>query len=275
MSDSPAATVSGGPPLASGAILCHRSGPVVTVLLNKPDALNALDLAMWQDLAAVFEALSVDKDVACVVLGSAGGTVFAAGADITEFETIRSTPAEAKAYDLVWRRALSAVYDCPHPVVVSIGGACIGGGLVLAAMGDIRVAAESARFGVPINRLSVVLAYPELANLMRRAGSANLLEMLLEGRIMGAADALTKGLINRVVADNALAGEVEATVRRITAGAPLANRWHKAFVRRLESGNGPVSAAELDECYEFLETEDYREGLRAFTEKRRPRFRGL
>ncbi|KJS37939.1 MAG: enoyl-CoA hydratase [Rhodospirillaceae bacterium BRH_c57] len=254
-------------------ILSTRDGVVATVTLNKPEKLNALDLPMWEGLAAAFEAINADMDVQCVVLRGAGGKAFAAGADITEFDTVRATPAQAKDYDVVMRRALTAVQTCPHPVVVQIDGACVGGGLELAAMGDLRICGESSRFGVPINRISVVMAYPEISGLLRHAGPSSVLEILLEGKIVGALDAVRMGLVNRMVADDAVADEVAATVKRITGGAPLVNRWHKAFVRRLSSPT-PVTHTELDACYEFLETEDYKEGVAAFRAKRRPDFRG-
>lgn len=253
-------------------ILSTREGVVATVTLNKPDKLNALDLPMWQGLAGAFEAINADRDIHCVVLKGAG-KAFAAGADIGEFDTVRATAAQAKDYDRVMRRALQAVRECPHPVVVQIDGACVGGGLELACMADLRICGESARFGVPINRIGVVMAYPEIAGLLRHASSSSVLEILLEGKIIGAPEALRMGLVNRVVSDGQVADEVAATVGRITAGAPLVNRWHKAFVRRL-ADPAPISATELDVCYEFLATEDYQEGLSAFREKRKPLFRG-
>ncbi len=258
----------------TGPILTTRDGVVTTVGLNKPDKLNAMDLPMWQGLAETFEAINADDGVRCVVLKGEGGKAFAAGADIGEFETVRKDAVQAKDYDLVMRRALDAVRACPHPVVVRIDGACVGGGLELASMADIRICGESSRFGVPINRIGVVMAYPEIQGLLRHASPASVLEILLEGKIVGAADALRMGLVNRVVGDALVGDEVAATVKRIIAGAPLVNRWHKAFVRRLTTNPDAITAEELDTCYEFLATEDYREGLGAFTQKRRPAFKG-
>jgi len=257
----------------SGPIVLERDGALATVILNKPEKLNALDLPMWQGLAEAFEEVNDDGNVHCVILRGAGGKAFAAGADIAEFDTVRATAEQAMSYDQVMRRALEAVRTCPHPVVVRIDGACVGGGLELAAMGDIRICGEGARFGVPINRISVVMAYPEIAGLLRHAGPSSVLEILLEGKVVGAAEAHHMGLVNRVVPDDQLTEEVAATVKRILSGAPKVNRWHKAFVRRL-ANPAPISDRELDECYEFLATEDYREGLAAFKAKRKPDFRG-
>jgi enoyl-CoA hydratase/carnithine racemase len=154
-----------------------------------------------------------------------------------------------------------------------IHGACTGGGLELATMCDLRITGESGRFGIPINRIGVVLGYPEYRAFLELVGRAVALELLLEGRVIGAAEAQAKGLVNRVVPDAALADEVAATVRRIAAGAPLANRWHKKFAERLADPRA-LTEAEYREPYDAVETEDYREGTRAFLEKRKPVFRG-
>lgn len=254
-------------------ILIHRDGALATVVLNRPDKMNALNLAMWRGLGDAFGGLAGDSSVRCVVLRGAGTQAFAPGADIAEFDTDRATPGQAKAYDEIMRGALAQVRDCPHPTIAMIHGPCVGGGLELAAMCDLRIAAESGRFGVPIGRISVVMAYPEIGAIQRLIGPARTLEILLEAKIIDAAEALRWGLVNRVVADNGLEAEVLASVKRITAGAPLVHGWHKRFVRRLGDGQ-PLGAAELDECYRFLETDDYREGLAAFKDKRKPEFKG-
>ncbi|WP_142848108.1 enoyl-CoA hydratase/isomerase family protein [Telmatospirillum sp. J64-1] len=248
-------------------------GGIATVVVNRPDRMNALNKAVWVGLAEAFEALAADPAVRVVVLRGAGEKAFAPGADIDEFETERADAAQAKAYDVIMRRALDAVRTCPHPTIAMIYGPCVGGGLELACMCDLRIAGESGRFGVPINRISVVMAYPEIAAIQRLVGSARAKEILLEGRVFDAAEALQKGLLTRVVPDEALAEEVQATARRIAAGAPLANRWHKAFVDRL-CDSAPITESELDECYDFLSTRDYREGLAAFHAKRKPDFTG-
>lgn len=258
----------------SDVIQVLKEGPVATVVLNRPERMNALNLPMWQGLAEAFEALAQDASVRAVVLRGAGYKAFAPGADIDEFDTLRATARQARDYDVVMRRALDAVSDCPQPVVALIFGPCVGGGLELACCCDLRISARSGRFGVPINKISVVMAYPELAAIVRLAGPAVASEILLEGRIMEAGEALSKGLLTRVAEDAAAEAEANATAKRIANGAPLANRWHKAFIRRLGRDPAAITAAELDECYAFIDTADYREGMAAFREKRRPVFKG-
>jgi len=251
----------------------RRDGAVVTVILNRPDKMNALNLPIWRGLAEVFEVLNADDGIRCVILRGAGEQAFAPGADITEFETLRANAQQARDYDAVMRRALALVAACPHPTIAQIYGPCVGGGLELAAQCDLRLSAASGKFGVPVGKISVVMGQPEIAGVMRLAGTARALEILLEARVFGPEEALAMNLIHRILPDEGLEAEVQATARRITANAPLVNRWHKEFVRRMHD-NTPLSQAELDRAYDFLSTNDYQEGMAAFAEKRRPQFKG-
>lgn len=255
------------------AVLLRREGGLATVTLNRPDKLNALNLPAWKRLGDIMEALGADATVRCVVIRGAGGKAFAAGADISEFASERATSAQAEAYDQWVNRATKSILDCPHPVVAMIEGACAGGGLELASTCDIRICGASSRFGVPINRLGLTIAYPELKAFLALAGRAVVLEVLLEGRIMAADEAYAKGLVTRVVPDDRVEAEAYATAQRIAEGAPLVNRWHKRFIRRLESGV-PLTRADVDENYACYDTEDFRIGVRAFLEKTKPEFKG-
>lgn len=259
----------------SGEILVVRDGDVATVTLSNPPKLNALTVAMWRELAQAFDTLSADDGLRCVVLRGAGTEAFAAGADIAEFATERNTVEQGKVYhrELV-HGALRAVGECRHPTVAMIHGACAGGGLELACQCDLRLAGKSARFGVPINRLGFAIAWDELAALLPLIGRAAALEILVEGRMWGAQEAYDKGLLTRLVDDEALDGETAATVRRIADGAPLVARWHKQFIRRLTPQPEPLTAAERDANFDYFNTEDYRIGYDAFLAKRKPRFAG-
>jgi enoyl-CoA hydratase/carnithine racemase len=254
-------------------ILVAREGAIATVTLNKPDKLNALDKAMWLQLGAAMRALDADDAVRCIVLRGAGDKAFAAGADISEFHSQRANAKQAKQYGEEIAGTMHAVADCRHPTVALIQGACVGGGLEVASQCDLRIAGESARFGVPIKNLGLVVAYAEMQGLMALAGRAATLEILLEGRIFGAREAFDKGLLNRVVPDDKVVEETYAMARRIAEGAPLVARWHKKFARRLADPR-PLGDAEYDESYACFDTEDYRTGVAAFLAKKKPEFRG-
>jgi len=256
----------------SDVVLLSRDDDIARVTLNRPDRLNALDKAMWQRLSELVAEVAGDGGVRCVIVGGAG-SAFGAGADVAEFATERDTPAKAAAYAAVMGGALQALRDCPVPTVAQIHGACAGAGLEIAIHCDLRIAADSSRFGAPVQRLGITMPYPEIAALVELVGHATALEILLEGRLFGAREAYEKGLVSRVVPEASLDEEVKATARRIADGAPLVHRWHKKFVRRLLDP-APLSAAEIAESYAACDTEDYRAGISAFLVKEKPSFRG-
>jgi enoyl-CoA hydratase/carnithine racemase len=255
------------------SVLVTRDGAVATVTLNKPERLNALDKGMWRALGESFRAFDGDESLRCVVLRGAGDKAFAAGADIAEFAAERADVAQAREYDRVVNPVLEAIAHCRHPVVAMIRGACVGGGLEVAAVCDLRICGESSRFGIPVKNLGLVVAYGELAGLIDLVGRATALEIVLEGRVFGAQEAKEKGLVNKVVPDDKVEEETAATVRRITEGAPLVARWHKRFARRLADPR-PLTPEEYDESFACFGTEDFRIGYRAFLAKRKPEFRG-
>jgi enoyl-CoA hydratase/carnithine racemase len=259
--------------MTSKPILVAREGAIATVTLNKPEKRNALDKAMWLELGAAMRSLDADDSVRCIVLRGAGDAAFAAGADISEFHSERADSRQAKRYGEEIAGTMHAVAECRHPTLALIQGACVGGGLEIASQCDLRIAGESARFGVPIKNLGLVVAYAEMQGLMDLAGRSGALEILLEGRVFGAREAYEKGLLTRVVPDDQVVEEAYAAARRIAEGAPLVARWHKKFARRLADPR-PLAAAEYDESYACFDTEDYRTGVAAFLAKKKPEFRG-
>ena len=257
----------------SQTVLVERADDIATVILNAPEKLNALSRGTWERLADVMAGLSAEDDLRCIVVRGAGDRAFAAGADIGEFETERSDPESCKAYSRMVARTMNTVAECRHPTIALIKGACVGGGLEIACCCDLRICGESSRFGIPVNRLGLVMAHAELKMLLDLVGRAQALEILLEGRVFGAAEAKEKGLVNRVVPDADVEDEVYAAAGRIAAGAPLVARWHKRFARRLLDPR-PLTEKEVDEGIACFETEDYRIGTRAFLEKKTPVFKG-
>ena len=228
---------------------------------------------MWASLGETVERLSADESLRCLIIRGAGEKSFSPGNDIAEFASERSNKAQATEYGKVMHRTADALANCRHPMIAQIHGICVGGGLEIAALCDLRICGESSRFGAPIKNLGLVMAYAEMAPLVRLVGPSTALEILLEGRIFDAAEAREKRLVTRVVPDDQVASEVRAAAQRIADGAPLVARWHKKFARRLADGT-PLTAAELDECFDCFNTEDFRIGYAAFLAKQKPEFIG-
>ena len=257
----------------AGQVRIERDGAIATVVLDRPEKLNALTRAMWAALGEAVDALSADDAVRCVIVRGAGEKAFSPGNDIGEFATQRSNKAQAREYGRTMHATAHALARCRHPLVAQIHGICVGGGLEIAALCDLRICGASSRFGAPIKNLGLVMAYDEMAPLVKLVGSAVALEILLEGRVFDAAEAMQKGLVTRVVPDDQVAAEARASAERIAEGAPLVARWHKKFAQRLAQ-NRPLSDAERDECFDCFDTEDFRAGYAAFLAKAKPAFKG-
>ena len=226
----------------SSLILVERDGATATVVLNQPAKLNALSRASWSELGARMRELSADTDLRCVVLRGAGTRAFGAGADIAEFPEVRADSTQGKAYGELVASTMQAIGNCMHPTIAMIHGVCVGGGLEVALMCDLRVCGEGSRFGIPINRLGLTMGYGELMGLLAVVGPAVALEMLLEGRVFDAREALDKGLVQRVVAD----GQVEieslrhggARRCRCATGCALAQAVHSPLAVARKSLRG-------------------------------------
>jgi enoyl-CoA hydratase/carnithine racemase len=254
-------------------ILVQRDGAIATVVLNRPHKLNALTKPMWRALGQAIDQLSADEAVRCIVLRGAGEKAFSPGNDIAEFASERSNKAQAIDYGAIMHATAQAFERCRHPIVAQIHGICVGGGLEIAALADIRICGQSSRFGAPIKNLGLVMAYAEMAPLVRLVGPSVALEILLEGRIFDAAEAKEKGLVTRIVGDADVEAEARETAQRIAEGAPLVARWHKKFARRLADPR-PLTDAERDECFDCFDSEDFRIGYAAFLAKAKPGFVG-
>ncbi|HUH60414.1 MAG TPA: enoyl-CoA hydratase-related protein [Candidimonas sp.] len=258
----------------AGKVLVTYDGAIAFVTLSHPGRLNAITVAMWNSLTAVFTELSTNTRLRCVVIRGDDGN-FAAGADIREFPRERADRAGVVHYHTrILAPALDAIANCLHPVVAQIEGVCVGGGLEIASRCDLRIAASSARFGVPINRLGFPMAPDEMRGLLELAGRAVTLELLLEGRVFDAAEAMSKGLLTRVLPDHQLKDDVMLTAQRLAAGAPLAARINKQTAARLRHGSEALTPAELRFMFDYAESRDHREGVVAFLAGRKPIFTG-
>lgn len=248
----------------------RRAGTIAFLTLNRPERRNAFHRATWVELAETVERLNRDLELRCLIIAGAGPD-FSPGNDISRFAAERGTTEAARAYDADIRRATAALLACPVPVVAAIKGNCVGGGLVIAACCDIRLGDPTARFGVPVGRLGLVLAQPEMMLVMAIAGPALLAEFLYEGRVIAAEEALQRGIVNRLSAE--VDAEAEGVATRIAGMAPLSTRWHKAFLRQVLSGR-PIGETALAEAYACYSTRDFAEGWQAFLAKRLPDFKG-
>lgn len=259
---------------SSATIKVDVSEQVARVILSNPDRLNAITIGMWRQLTTVFAELSATSDLRCVVI-QGDHENFAAGADIREFPRWRATNDDVIAYHTqILAPALNAISSCVHPVVALIKGVCVGGGLEIASQCDLRFAAKTSRFGVPINQLGFPMAPDEMRGLLALAGPAVTLEILLEGRVFDAPEAHAKGLLTRVIDDVALDDHVQGVVQRLVRGAPLAARINKETVKRLTASKKPLDLAETQHFFRYAESQDHREGVRAFLAGQRPVFTG-
>lgn len=253
-------------------IRMERDGAVGRLLLDNPAKRNATELAMYAAIPGAVARLLADPGLRVVVLRGAGDQAFGAGSDISEFAR-RRIGDDAAAYNAVEERATAALRSIPVPVVALIHGPCMGGGLGLALCADLRWAAEDATFAVPPGKLGI--GYPvEAARRLREiVGPAVAKELLFTARTVDAAEARTLGLVNRVVAKAELDREVEHLAQQIARLAPGTLRAAKLAVDAREDDAASSAAAEsaVLGCYH---SEDYREGITAFLEKRRPRFSG-
>jgi enoyl-CoA hydratase/carnithine racemase len=255
------------------AVLVERDGDIATVIFNRPDKLNAFTKAMWERLGKVIDELSHDSGLRCIVFRGAGDRAFSPGNDISEFADERSNSAQAEAYGMLMNTAIEAIRACTIPKVAMIKGVCVGGGLEIAGLCDIRICGETSRFGAPISKLGLVMGFQELGVLRDLVGAAGALEILLEGRILDAPEALQKGIVSRVVPDEEVETEAMATARRVADGAPLVHRWHRKFLDRLADPT-PLTEEEIKEAYACFDTEDFKTGYQAFLDKIKPDFKG-
>ena len=259
----------------SDHILVQHDGPVATVVFNRPKMRNAISLAMWMEIASVTQQLGKDDAVRAIVYRGAGTEAFASGADISEFEENRKDLATAANYNAQTEAAYRTVRECPKPTVAMIFGYCMGGAMAIAMACDFRFAATGSKFGIPAARLSIIYGLDPVHQLVDLVGPSYAKDILYSARTVEAEEALRIGFIQRLVA----AGELEAVtydyLKKVSTNAPLSIRGTKAQVQAIFEGITDAHRARLKELgAETVGSEDYREGTRAFMEKRSPRFQG-
>lgn len=258
----------------SEELITERRGPVQWVTFNRPEARNAMTWGMYERLVEVCQAVESDRSVKAMVLTGAGGRAFVAGTDISQFRAF-ATERDALDYEARGNRVMSVLESVRVPTVAAIAGACTGAGAVIAACCDIRIAAASARFGVPVGRtLGNCLSMPNLARLTALAGFPRVEDMVLRARLLDAPSLLQAGMVSEVVAaEEALPARAQELAEELASKAPLTLWATKEGLRRLRSRLVP-DASDSDLVVACYMSRDFREGVDAFLAKRAPEWRG-
>lgn len=259
--------------MAAANLRSERDERVLTLIVDRPAALNALNEAVLTELEAALDDAAGDAAIGALVVTGAGEKAFVAGADIAAMEQMSA--AEAKQFAALGQRVFRKIELLPQPVIAAVNGFALGGGLELALACDVIFAAANARFGQPEINLGIIPGFGGTQRLPRRVGVARAREMIYSGDMIGADEALRIGLVNRVAAAGEVVGEARRFAAALAAKAPLAMRQAKAAIGAggdLDLDNGGRYESEaFGLCFA---SEDRREGMRAFLEKRKAVFAG-
>jgi enoyl-CoA hydratase/carnithine racemase len=258
--------------MATDVLLTSRDGDVVTITLNRPEKRNAMTVPMLMALRSVFHELAATTDVRAVILAGAG-KAFCAGLDLKEMGLARKPDGTVEYPDI--EDALHALEHCPLPTIAMMQGDAIAGGLELALHCDLRVAGASARMGMPLARIGLVVPYPLTQKLLDTVGTVKTKEMLFTGTLLDAESAKIAGLVTRVVPDAELETATRALAAEIAANAPLSIRTMKAAISEANGFRSLTPSPGLSaQSAATRRSEDLQEGLRAVFEKRRATFKG-
>jgi enoyl-CoA hydratase/carnithine racemase len=253
----------------------EKRGAVGWIVFNQPAKRNAINDAMWRAIPPALQRFEADAEVRCVVFRGAGTEAFAAGADISEFEKVRSDKGAVVQYDDLLDQVLHSIQDSLKPSVAMIHGFCMGGGLEIAIACDLRYSGASGQFGIPAAKLGLAYNVEGHKRLLETVGHAWAREIMFLGRRYGAEDALAMGLVHRVLPDAELESYVNDVVRALCDNAPLAIANSKTILEEYVKSAGSPDAARMRAAIErCAKSTDYVEGRRAFMEKRKPRFKG-
>jgi enoyl-CoA hydratase/carnithine racemase len=252
-------------------LLVDRNDGIVTATFNRPKARNALTYEMYDGLGVLLGEIDGDQAVKALILTGAGGEAFAAGTAIAQFESLR-TREDSLGYEGRIETLLHALERCRVPTIAALAGACTGGGAMIAACCDLRIASANLKFGFPIARtLGNCLSTQNLARLVALLGEPRVRTMIFTARLLGIDEALVAGLVSEVVEDaDALAARADALAREVASLAPITLRSTKDALLRLRAPVEPANDI-VGACYT---SRDFREGVEAFVARRKPRWEG-
>lgn len=253
-------------------VLTEKKDAVAVLTINRPDALNALSSEVLEEISGAFEALQQDEDVRVIIITGAG-RAFVAGADVAEMADLNMV--EGRAFGNIGQELFRRIEKSEKPTIAAINGYALGGGLELAMCCDIRIASETAVMGQPEVGLGIIPGFSGTQRLTQIVGKGRAAQMILTTENIGAAEALSYGLVNKVTAPEALMDEALAMAGTIAAKAPLAVRWANSAIKRgLEVDLDSGIAIEADLFGMCFATEDQKEGMHAFLERRKAEFKG-
>ncbi len=260
---------------AEGKILASITDGVGRVVFNQPEKRNAMSVNMWEGMGQALDIFGADASVRCVVLQGAGDKAFVSGADISQFDKVRSNADAQQEYDKITSAGRLKLMNYEKPVIAQIRGFCMGGGLGIAMSTDIRIASDDSQFGIPAAKLSIAYGFDMVRALVDLVGPAHAHMILMSGERFDAAEAERIGLVNKVVPVD----QLEATVAKLTAtlagNAPLSLKTNKATVKAVCADRSDRDMAKIKMAMSAcFDSNDYKEGRRAFMEKRKPAFTG-
>jgi enoyl-CoA hydratase/carnithine racemase len=260
---------------ADGKILQSVTDGVGVVTFNNPEKRNAMSLDMWEGLGHALIELRDDPGVRVVIMVGAGDKAFVSGADISQFEKTRHNAEASEEYSKKSAAQRALLADYPKPTIACIRGFCLGGGMQVAMLADIRVASDYSQFGIPAAKLGIAYGYDGLKHLVLLVGPSWARLLMYTGMRIDSAEALRIGLVDRVVADIELWDETLEIARTISGNAPLAIQAAKITIAQvLKDPDKRDMDAVRDIGNACMDSEDFREGRRAFMEKRKPQFKG-
>jgi len=261
--------------LDTDKMLAEKADGIGLMTFNNPARRNATSLEMWEAIDVILKDFEADDSVRVIVMKGAGGKAFVAGADISEFKEKRNDAEAAERYAKASDGAKHLLANLKKPLIATINGFCLGGGLAVAMSADMRFAAEDAQFGVPAGRLGIAYNFDSLRRLVQLVGPALANEIMFTARRLNAEEALRIGLINRVIPVNELDATVREIAKTIGKNAPLSVNASKVTIKEVlkdESQRNMDMLAQISE--ECFNSADYKEGRQAFMEKREPVFTG-